>query len=90
MEVHLPVLCLCLQFAVHLGLARGSSVIILEQSGKNCQYRDKDVCGFCPASHCCVEGGPDKLDSVVDMRAVFKQFQQAGVDVVVYSRDAGR
>ncbi|KAM6925954.1 LOW QUALITY PROTEIN: pyroglutamyl-peptidase 1-like protein [Lycodopsis pacificus] len=76
-------------FAVHLGIARGSSVIFLEQTGKNSGYRDKDVCGFCPGSHCCVEGGPEKLDSVVNMRAVTKEFQQAGIDVV-YSRDAGR
>ncbi|XP_029008676.1 pyroglutamyl-peptidase 1 isoform X2 [Betta splendens] len=77
-----------LPLAVHLGVARGSGVIILEQSGKNCHYRDKDVCGFCPESHCCVQGGPDQLDSVIDMRAVARRFQRAGVDVV-YSRDAG-
>ncbi|XP_029008674.1 pyroglutamyl-peptidase 1 isoform X1 [Betta splendens] len=76
------------KLAVHLGVARGSGVIILEQSGKNCHYRDKDVCGFCPESHCCVQGGPDQLDSVIDMRAVARRFQRAGVDVV-YSRDAG-
>ncbi|XP_059190482.1 pyroglutamyl-peptidase 1 [Centropristis striata] len=75
------------KFAVHLGVARGSSVIILEQTGKNCGYRDKDVCGFCPDSHCCVEGGPEKLDSVVNMKAVAKEFKQADV---IYSRDAGR
>uniref|UniRef100_A0A3Q3F4W4 Pyroglutamyl-peptidase I like n=1 Tax=Labrus bergylta TaxID=56723 RepID=A0A3Q3F4W4_9LABR len=61
-----------IQFAVHLGIARGSSGIILEQTGKNCGYRDKDVCGFCPKSLCCVEGGPEKLDSIVNMRAVSK------------------
>ncbi|XP_037624677.1 pyroglutamyl-peptidase 1 isoform X2 [Sebastes umbrosus] len=72
-------------FTVHLGVSRGSSVF-LEQTGKNSGYRDKDVCGFCPESHCCVEGGPEKLDSVVNMRAVAKQ---AGPDVI-YSRDAGR
>nr|XP_046249960.1 pyroglutamyl-peptidase 1-like protein [Scatophagus argus] len=73
-------------FAVHLGVARGSSVVILEQTGKNSGYRDKDVSGFCPENHCCVEGGPEKLDSVVDMRAVVRQ---AAMDVI-YSRDAGR
>ncbi|XP_068578855.1 pyroglutamyl-peptidase 1 isoform X2 [Cebidichthys violaceus] len=76
------------KFAVHLGVARGSSVVFLEQTGKNSGYRDKDVYGFCPDSHCCVEGGPENLDSVVNMRAVAKEFQQAGTDVV-YSRDAG-
>ncbi|XP_031725404.1 pyroglutamyl-peptidase 1 [Anarrhichthys ocellatus] len=77
------------KFAVHLGVARGSNVVFLEQTGKNSGYRDTDVCGFCPDSHCCVEGGPEKLDSVVNMRAVAKGFQQAGTDAV-YSRDAGR
>ncbi|XP_045893319.1 pyroglutamyl-peptidase 1 [Micropterus dolomieu] len=77
------------KFAVHLGVASGSSVIILEQTGKNSGYRDKDVRGFCPESHCCVEGGPQKLDSVLNMRAVSKDFKQAGKDVI-YSRDAGR
>uniref|UniRef100_A0A671WSR4 Pyroglutamyl-peptidase I like n=1 Tax=Sparus aurata TaxID=8175 RepID=A0A671WSR4_SPAAU len=67
----------------------GSSVVVLEQTGKNSGYRDRDVCGFCPESHCCVEGGPEKLDSVINMRVVSKEFRQAGRDVV-YSRDAGR
>ncbi|KAA8590143.1 hypothetical protein FQN60_014077 [Etheostoma spectabile] len=77
------------KLAVHLGVARGSSVVFLEQTGKNSGYRDKDVCGFCPESQCCVEGGPEKLDSVINMRAVAKEFKQAGTDVI-YSRDAGR
>ncbi|TKS73400.1 Pyroglutamyl-peptidase 1 [Collichthys lucidus] len=75
--------------AVHLGVARGSSVVILEQTAKNSGYRDKDVCGFCPASHCCLEGGPEKLDSIINMRDVSKQFKKTGMDVI-YSRDAGR
>uniref|UniRef100_A0A672JI19 Pyroglutamyl-peptidase I like n=1 Tax=Salarias fasciatus TaxID=181472 RepID=A0A672JI19_SALFA len=78
-----------LQFAVHLGVARGSSIVLLEQRGKNSGYRDRDVCGFCPESHCCIEGGPEKLDSVIDMRRVSKQFGQPGMEVI-YSRDAGR
>ncbi|XP_026167834.1 pyroglutamyl-peptidase 1 isoform X1 [Mastacembelus armatus] len=77
------------KFAVHLGIARGSRVVILEQTGKNSRYRDKDVCGFCPESHCCIEGGPEELDSVINMRAASKQLKQAGTEVV-YSRDAGR
>ncbi|XP_034540943.1 pyroglutamyl-peptidase 1 [Notolabrus celidotus] len=77
------------KIAVHLGVARGCSAVILEQTGKNCGYRDKDVCGFCPESHCCVEGGPEKLDSIINMRAISKKCRQAGIDVI-YSRDAGR
>ncbi|XP_044049984.1 pyroglutamyl-peptidase 1 [Siniperca chuatsi] len=77
------------KLAVHLGVARASNVVILEQTGKNSGYSDKDVRGFCPESHCCVEGGPEKLDSVINMRAISREFKQAGKDVI-YSRDAGR
>ncbi|TWW76367.1 Pyroglutamyl-peptidase 1-like protein [Takifugu flavidus] len=77
------------QFVLHLGVATGSTGIILEQTGKNLGYRDRDVRGFCPESHSCVEGGPEKLDSLINMRTVCKELNQAGVDVH-YSRDAGR
>lgn len=77
------------QFVLHLGVATGSTGIILEQTGKDLGYRDKDVRGFCPESHCCVEGGPEKLDSLINMRTVCKELNQPGVDVH-YSRDAGR
>ncbi|KAM9854584.1 pyroglutamyl-peptidase 1 [Aulostomus maculatus] len=77
------------KFVVHLGVARASKVVLLEQTGKNSGYRDKDVSGFCPVSQCCVEGGPEKLDSVVNMRVVSRRFRQAGMDVI-YTRDAGR
>ncbi|KAG7216075.1 hypothetical protein INR49_007827 [Caranx melampygus] len=77
------------KFAVHLGVARGSSVIILEQTGKNSGYRDRDVCGLCPEGHCCVDGGPEKLCSVVNMRAVSKPLRKAGMEVI-HSTDAGR
>lgn len=80
---------LVFQFVLHLGVATGSTGIILEQTGKNLGYRDKDVRGFCPESHCCVEGGPEKLDSLINMRTVCKELNRAGVDVR-YSRDAGR
>ncbi|XP_047451410.1 pyroglutamyl-peptidase 1 isoform X2 [Mugil cephalus] len=77
------------KFVVHLGLARGSSVITLEQTGRNSGYSDRDVRGSCPERHLCVEGGPEKLDSVINMKAVSKHFRKAGTDVI-YSRDAGR
>lgn len=72
-----------------MGVAHGSSGIILEQTGKNVGYRDRDVCGFCPQRLCCVEGGPEKLDSLINMRTIWKELKQAGVDIL-YSRDAGR
>uniref|UniRef100_A0A8C6LTC1 Uncharacterized protein n=1 Tax=Nothobranchius furzeri TaxID=105023 RepID=A0A8C6LTC1_NOTFU len=42
------------------------------QTGKNDGYRDGDVCGFCPTGHCCIEGGAEKLDSVVNMKIISK------------------
>ncbi|XP_071783333.2 pyroglutamyl-peptidase 1 [Centroberyx gerrardi] len=77
------------KFAVHLGIARGSRVIMLEQTGKNSGYSDRDVCGFCPESGCCMQGGAEKLDSIIDMKSLSKLLKQAGMDVI-YSRDAGR
>lgn len=82
--------CVCVfQFAVHMGVAPGSSGIILEQTGKNVGYRDRDMCGFCPQRLCCVEGGPEKLDSLINIRTIWKELKRAGVDVLD-SRDAGR
>ncbi|CAG13079.1 unnamed protein product [Tetraodon nigroviridis] len=42
-----------------------------------------------PHRLCCVEGGAEKLDSLVNMRTIWKELKQAGVDIL-YSRDAGR
>uniref|UniRef100_A0A672MM68 Pyroglutamyl-peptidase I like n=1 Tax=Sinocyclocheilus grahami TaxID=75366 RepID=A0A672MM68_SINGR len=56
-----------------------SKCITLEQTGKNHCYKDRDVSGLCPDHHCCIEEGPERLDSIIDMR----------LDVI-YSRDAGR
>lgn len=78
-----------LKFTIHLGIARGCKALSLEQTGRNSGYIDPDVCGFCPESHCCVEGGPPKLESVINMRSLSKQLKQMGIDVI-YSRDAGR
>ncbi|KAG7521611.1 pyroglutamyl-peptidase 1-like [Solea senegalensis] len=77
------------KFVVHLGVARGCRVVILEQTAKNSGYRDRDVCGFCPESHCCVNEGPETLCSVVNMLPVSKLFRKSGMDVLC-SRDAGR
>lgn len=75
------------QFAVHLGIARGSRVLLLEQSGRNRGFKDRDVCGFCPQS--CMEGGPEKLHSIINMRAVSKHIKDTEMDVLP-SADAGR
>ncbi|KAG9273220.1 pyroglutamyl-peptidase 1-like [Astyanax mexicanus] len=75
--------------AVHLGIAPGAKCIILEQTAKNHGYKERDVCGSCPANNCCVEGGADQLDSIIGMRSLAKHLKGLGLDVI-YSRDAGR
>ncbi|KAG1944887.1 hypothetical protein F2P79_014389 [Pimephales promelas] len=47
---------------IHLGIAPGSKGITLEQTGKNYCYKDRDVSGLYPVHHCCIEGGPERLD----------------------------
>lgn len=61
----------------------------MEQTGKNSGYKDRDVCGLCPADNCCIRGGVDRLDSIIDMRSIAKSLKGFGLDVI-YSRDAGR
>ncbi|XP_066540324.1 pyroglutamyl-peptidase 1 isoform X1 [Hoplias malabaricus] len=75
--------------AVHLGIAPGARCIILEQTAKNHGYKDRDVCGSCPANNCCIEGGAEWLDSIIDMRSLAKHLKGLSLDVI-YSRDAGR
>ncbi|XP_073706274.1 pyroglutamyl-peptidase 1 [Garra rufa] len=74
---------------IHLGIAPGTKGITLEQTGKNHCYKDRDVSGLCPDHHCCIEGGPERLDSIIDMRSLSKHLKSKGLDVI-YSRDAGR
>ncbi|XP_060733875.1 pyroglutamyl-peptidase 1 isoform X2 [Tachysurus vachellii] len=59
------------------------------KTGKNSGYKDRDVCGVCPADNCCIQGGAERLDSIIDMRSIAKCLKGLGLDVI-YSRDAGR
>ncbi|XP_044300923.1 pyroglutamyl-peptidase 1-like protein [Varanus komodoensis] len=78
------------QLMVHTGLASTSKpTIILEQCGKNKGYNEMDVCGFCPEDGCCFLEGPEKLESTINMKKVWKNVQVEGIDVI-FSRDAGR
>uniref|UniRef100_A0AAZ3PIA7 Pyroglutamyl-peptidase I like n=1 Tax=Oncorhynchus tshawytscha TaxID=74940 RepID=A0AAZ3PIA7_ONCTS len=70
-------------------MSDSSACISLEQTGKNHGYRDREVCAFCPVNHCCIEGGSDRLDSIIDMRSLSKDLKQMGLEVI-YSRDTGR
>ncbi|XP_035744922.1 pyroglutamyl-peptidase 1 [Egretta garzetta] len=68
-----------------------ATTVTLEQCGHNAGYQGLDNCDFCPDSQCCVEGGPDFIDSVIDMDAVCKRVSALGLDVMVTtSIDAGR
>ncbi|KAJ7311355.1 hypothetical protein JRQ81_006971 [Phrynocephalus forsythii] len=75
---------------IHIGLAPTSkTTIILEQCGKNKGYKEKDVCGFCPNDGCCIPEGPEKIESIIDMKTIWKNLQVKRMDVI-FSRDAGR
>ncbi|KAM9481346.1 pyroglutamyl-peptidase 1 [Clarias gariepinus] len=75
--------------AIHVGIASGAKCIILEQTGKNSGYKDRDACGVCPVDNCCIREGEERLDSIIDMRLIAKCLKGLGLDVI-YSRDAGR
>ncbi|XP_060611631.2 pyroglutamyl-peptidase 1-like protein isoform X2 [Anolis sagrei] len=78
------------QLMIHLGLASASKrTLILEQCGKNKGYKDKDVCGFCPEDNCCLLEGPEKIESIINTKQVWKNLRVEGVDIT-FSRDAGR
>ncbi|XP_061457352.1 pyroglutamyl-peptidase 1 isoform X2 [Rhineura floridana] len=79
------------QLVVHVGLSGMATTVTLEKCGHNVGYRGLDNCRFCPGSHCCIEGGPECIDSVIDMDAVCKRVSTLGLDVAVtISKDAGR
>ncbi|CAI5799242.1 pyroglutamyl-peptidase 1 isoform X1 [Podarcis lilfordi] len=81
----------CPQLVVHVGLSGMATTVTLEKCGHNIGYRGLDNCRFCPGSQCCIEGGPECIDSVIDMDAVCKRVSTLGLDVAVtISKDAGR
>ncbi|XP_041085812.1 pyroglutamyl-peptidase 1-like isoform X2 [Polyodon spathula] len=68
-----------------------ATTVTLEKCGHNNGYKGLDNCSFCPGSQCCVEGGPDCIDSVIDMDSVCKRVAASGLGVAVsVSKDAGR
>ncbi|XP_062998727.1 pyroglutamyl-peptidase 1-like protein [Elgaria multicarinata webbii] len=78
------------QLMIHIGLAPTSkATIILEQCGKNKGYKEIDVCGFCPEDGCCVLEGPERIESTINLKRVWKSIQMEQMDVI-FSRDAGR
>ncbi|XP_061451259.1 pyroglutamyl-peptidase 1-like protein [Rhineura floridana] len=78
------------QLMIHIGLVSTSkAIIILEQCGKNKGYKEIDACGFCPEDGCCLLAGPERIDSTINMKRIWKNICLEGMDVI-FSKDAGR
>ncbi|OXB72547.1 UNVERIFIED_CONTAM: hypothetical protein H355_006535 [Colinus virginianus] len=76
--------------SVHVGLASSAkAIIILEQCGKNKGYEEMDACGFHPEGGCCMLDGPEKIESTINMKTIWKNISVEGIDII-FSRDAGR
>ncbi|XP_072219974.1 pyroglutamyl-peptidase 1-like isoform X1 [Leuresthes tenuis] len=76
---------------VHVGVSGLATTVTLEQCGHNKGYKRLDNCSFCPASHSCMENGPDCIKSVLDMNTVCKRVNDSNIGVTVsVSKDAGR
>lgn len=68
-----------------------ATTVTLEKCGRNLGYKGLDNSSFCPDSQCCVVGGPDCINSIIDMESVCKRVNASGLGVAVsVSRDAGR
>ncbi|XP_075720732.1 pyroglutamyl-peptidase 1 isoform X2 [Rhinoderma darwinii] len=79
------------QLIVHVGVSGMASAITLEKCGHNKGYQGLDNRQFCPDKQCCVEGGPECLQSSIDMDVVCERISAAGLDVqFTVSTDAGR
>uniref|UniRef100_A0A8V1A8F9 Pyroglutamyl-peptidase I n=1 Tax=Gallus gallus TaxID=9031 RepID=A0A8V1A8F9_CHICK len=79
------------QLVVHVGVSGMATTVTLEKCGHNVGYKGLDNCRFCPGSQCCVEGGPECIDSIIDMDLVCRRVSALGLDVTVtISKDAGR
>ncbi|XP_063302358.1 pyroglutamyl-peptidase 1-like protein [Pelobates fuscus] len=75
--------------SVQIGMMSSSKSIALEQCGRNKGYMEKDLSGAHPQGGCCLLEGPERIESVVNMKSVCKNISKLGVDVI-HSRDAGR
>ncbi|KAM9844478.1 pyroglutamyl-peptidase 1-like [Aulostomus maculatus] len=79
------------QLVVHVGVSGLATTVTLEQCGHNKGYRRLDNCSFCPASECCMEDGPNCINSILDMDTVCESVNDSGLGVAVsVSKDAGR
>lgn len=76
---------------VHVGVSGLATTVTLEQCGHNKGYKRLDNCSFCPASQCCMDSGPECIQSVLDMDTVCGRVNDSGLGVTIsVSKDAGR
>ncbi|KAG7319861.1 hypothetical protein KOW79_017004 [Hemibagrus wyckioides] len=79
------------QLVVHVGVSGMATTVTLEKCGHNRGYWRLDNCNFYPKSECCMEGGPDCINSAIDMDVVCKRVNNSDLGVSVsVSKDAGR
>lgn len=79
------------QLVVHVGVSGLATTVTLEQCGNNQGYQRLDNCSYCPATHCCMENGPDCLRSLLDMNTVCRRVNGSELGVTLsVSEDAGR
>ncbi|XP_038157861.1 pyroglutamyl-peptidase 1 [Cyprinodon tularosa] len=79
------------RLVVHVGVSGMATTVTLEKCGRNHGYKGLDNSSFCPDSQCCIVGGPDCINSVIDMESVCKRVTASGLGVAVsVSKDAGR
>lgn len=79
------------ELVVHVGVSSMATTVTLEKCAHNVGYSGLDNCHFCPGSRCCVEGGPECIDSVLDLETVCKRVTASKPEVAVsISKDAGR
>uniref|UniRef100_A0A672YXD0 Pyroglutamyl-peptidase I n=1 Tax=Sphaeramia orbicularis TaxID=375764 RepID=A0A672YXD0_9TELE len=68
---------------VHVGVSGMTATVTLEKCGRNHGYKGLDNSSFCPDSQCCIVGGPDCIDSVLDIESVAKRVTASGLGVAV-------
>ncbi|XP_063770821.1 pyroglutamyl-peptidase 1 isoform X1 [Pseudophryne corroboree] len=79
------------QLIVHVGVSGMATMVTLEKCGHNKGYHGLDNRRFSPGTQCCVEGGPECLQTAIDMDVVCKRAASAEPDIqFTVSADAGR
>ncbi|KAL0966646.1 hypothetical protein UPYG_G00297820 [Umbra pygmaea] len=79
------------QLVVHVGVSGIATMVTLEKCAHNHGYKRVDNCSFYPDSQCCIDDGPDCINSVIDLDLICKKVNASSLGVAVaVSEDAGR